>query len=221
MAIWKNETEMFELMKSELYSAVLGDILDGMGYFHQFLPPNLRPLREHMKLAGRAMTALYMDVFGAQAVPFGKLAESLDAVKPGEIYVASGGSQNCAYWGELMTSTVKSHGGVGGLINGYHRDTPQVLEQELPVFSWGSWAQDSSVRTSVAEYRCRIEIGNIPIDDGDFIFGDVDGVLVIPKDRADEVVEKALVKARGEREMRKAIEAGMTVSEAYAKFGYL
>jgi len=221
MATWKTETEMFELMKDELYSAVLGDILDNMGYYHQFLPPNIRPLREHMKLAGRAMTALYSDVFGAQEVPFGKLAESLDDIKPGEIYVASGGSQNCAYWGELMTSTVKSNGGVGGLVNGYHRDTPQVLEQEFPVFSWGSWAQDSSVRTKVAAYRCRIEIGNIPIDDGDFIFGDVDGVLVIPKDHAEEVVEKALVKARGEREMRKAIEGGMTVSEAYAKFGYL
>ena len=63
---WQNETELFELMKKELYTPVVGDILDTMGYYHRFLPQNIRPIREGMKLAGKAMTVLMIDVFGPQ-----------------------------------------------------------------------------------------------------------------------------------------------------------
>ena len=106
-------------------------------------------------------------------------------------------------------------------MNGWHRDTPQVLEQNWPVFSNGCYAQDSSVRTQVVDYRCDIEIGQVTIHDGDLVFGDVDGVLIIPKDVADEVLEKALEKAAGEKVVRKAIESGMSATAAFAKFGIL
>ena len=66
------------------------------------------------------------------------------------------------------------------------RDTPQVLEQNFPVFCTGCWAQDSSVRTYVCDYRCTIEIGQVTIHDGDLVFGDVDGVVIIPRDIIDE-----------------------------------
>ncbi|MFC7055100.1 RraA family protein [Enterococcus alcedinis] len=112
-------------------------------------------------------------------------------------------------------------GAVGAVVNGYHRDTPQVLEQNWPVFSWGSWAQDSSVRTQVVDFRCKIEISNIVIHPGDLIFGDVDGVLIIPKDRITEVIHLSLEKARGEKNVRKAIEQGMSATEAFATFGIL
>ena len=69
MASWKNDTEMFALMKEKLYTPVVGDILDAMGYNHQFLPPYIHPLQDDMKIAGRACTVLEHDVFE----PFEKL----------------------------------------------------------------------------------------------------------------------------------------------------
>ena len=96
-----------------------------------------------------------------------------------------------------------------------------VLEQDFPVFCSGTWAQDSSIRTYVFDYRCDIEIGQVTVHDGDVVFGDVDGVLIIPKQIAGEVIEKALIKASTEKTMRKAIENGMLVTDAFAKFGVL
>lgn len=216
-----NETELFERMKEKLYTPVVGDILDAKGYMHQFLPPNIRPLRDDMKIAGKAMTVLMIDVFGKQHKPFGRLCECLDQIQSNEIYIATGGTKRCAYWGELLTVTAKARGGNGAIVDGWHRDTPQVLEQNWPVFSTGCYAQDSSVRTQVVDFRCQIEIGQVTIHDGDYIFGDIDGVLVIPKEIAREVVEEALEKAAKEKGLRKAVEGGMSVTEAFEKFGVL
>lgn len=221
MKLWKDENEKFALMREKLYTPVVGDILDNMGYYHQFLPQNIRPLKDDMKLAGKAMTVLMIDVFGPQKKPFGYLTEALDQLQENEIYIATGGTKRCAYWGELLTATAKARKAVGAVVNGWHRDTPQVLSQDWPVFSCGCYAQDSSVRTQVVDYRCDIEIGQVTIHDGDLIFGDVDGVLVIPKEVADEVIEKALEKAAGEKVVRKAIEGGMTATAAFEKYGIL
>jgi regulator of RNase E activity RraA len=192
-----------------------------MGYYHQFLPQAIRPLRDDMKLAGRAMTELMIDVFGVQKKPFGLLTEALDQLEEGEVYLASGGGRRCAYWGELLTAASRTRGAVGAVVDGWHRDTPQVLEQNWPVFSMGCYAQDSSVRTQVADYRCRLEVGNVTVLPGDIVFGDVDGVLVIPSKAADEAVEKALEKAAGEKTVRKAIEAGMSTTKAFETYGIL
>ncbi len=215
------EKELFALMREKLYTPVVGDILDAKGYMHQFLPQKIRPIRDDMKLAGKAMTVLMIDVFGVQEKPFGRLCECLDQIQPDEIYIAAGGTGRCAYWGELLTATARTRDGNGAVVDGWHRDTPQVLEQNWPVFSWGCYAQDSSVRTQVVDYRCTIEIGQVTVHNGDYIFGDVDGVLVIPKEIAAEVVEEALDKASKEKGLRKAVEGGMSVTEAFEKFGVL
>jgi len=221
MALWKNETEMFALMKEKLYTPVVGDILDTMGYTHQFLPPEIRPLTDSMKLAGKAMTVLMIDVFGPQKKPFGLLTEALDQLEENEIYIATGGTKRCAYWGELLTATARTRKAAGAVLNGWHRDTPQVLEQNWPVFSCGCYAQDSSVRTQVVDFRCPVEIGQVTVRDGDLLFGDVDGVLCIPREVAGEVLEKSLEKASGEKAVRRAIEGGMSATEAFARFGIL
>ena len=215
------EKELFELMKEKLYTPVVGDILDEMGYTHQFLPPHIRPMQSEMKIAGKAMTVLMIDVFGPQEVPFGRLCECLDQIQENEIYICTGGTKRCAYWGELLTATAKSRHGAGAVVDGYHRDTPQVLEQNWPVFSMGGYAQDSSVRTQVVDYRCTIEIGQVTINDGDYIFGDVDGVVIIPKEIAKEVIDRALSKAGKEKSLRKAVEGGMPVTEAFKIYGVL
>ena len=221
MSEWKSDSELFALITRELYTPVVGDILDDLGFTRQFLPQAVQPLREEMKLAGRAMPVVMIDVFGKQKKPFGLLTEALDQLQLGEIYLASGGDMRCAYWGEILTATAKKRGAVGAVINGFHRDTPKVLEQNWPVFSRGRFAQDSAVRTQVADYRCPIEIGRVSVQPDDLVFGDLDGVVIVPKKVEAEVIERALAKARGEKLVRKEIEAGMSSTAAFKKYGIL
>jgi 4-hydroxy-4-methyl-2-oxoglutarate aldolase len=218
---WNTDAELEAIFKELLYTPVVGDILDELGYYHQFLPAAVGPIRLTDKLIGRAMPVLMIDVYGPQEKPFGKLTEALDQLQPGEIYIASGGAMRCAYWGEILTATAKKRGAVGAVVNGYYRDTPMVMEQNWPVFSRGRFAQDSGVRTQVANYRCPIEIESVWVNPGDLIFADLDGVLVIPKAVEEEVVLKALQKARGEKLVRKEIENGMSSTEAFLKYGIL
>ena len=119
------------------------------------------------------------------------------------------------------TATAKKRGAVGAVINGFHRDTPKVLEQNWPVFSRGRFAQDSGVRTQVVDFRCHIEIGQVTVQPGELIFADLDGVLVIPKAVEAEAIERALAKARGEKMVRKEIEGGMSSTAAFKKYGIL
>ncbi len=221
MSEWKDDHELFTLMKDVLYTPVVGDILDSLGHYHRFLPQPIRPIRETDRVAGRAMPALVIDVHGPQARPFGKLTEALDQLQPGEVYVAAGGTLRCAYWGEILTATARMRGAVGAVVDGFHRDTPRVLEQNWPVFSRGRYAQDSSVRMAVADYRCPMEIGGVWIEPGDLVFGDLDGVVIVPQKHEKEVIERALEKARGEKTVRRAIEAGMSSTEAFRKYGIL
>lgn len=207
-------------MKEFLYTPVVGDILDAIGYAHQFLPPEIMPLKDDMKIAGRACTVLENDVYGAQEKPFGLLTEALDQLKEDEVYVATG-AHHSALWGELLTAAARTRGAEGAVLDGYTRDTPQVLAQNFPVFARGRWAQDSSIRTYVFDFRCPIEIGQVVIHDQDIVFGDMDGVLIIPQEVADEVINQALEKAKGEKLVRKAIEGGMSATKAFEKFGIL
>lgn len=218
---WQSDAELSALVRRELYTPVVGDILDALGRYHQFLPPPVQPLRESMVIVGRAMPVLMTDVHGPQKKPFGLLTEALDDLRPGEVYVAAGGALRCAYWGELLTATARTRGAAGAVIDGYHRDTPKVLEQDWPVFSRGRFAQDSSVRTAVADFRCAIEVGGVWVEPGDLVFADLDGVVIVPRALEVEVITRALEKARGEKVVRKAIENGMSATEAFKKFGIL
>jgi 4-hydroxy-4-methyl-2-oxoglutarate aldolase len=218
---WKNDAELFALVQAELYTPVVGDVLDSSGRYHQFLPAAVQPIRETMKVVGRAMPVLMIDVHGPQKKPFGLLTEALDDLREGEVYLASGGGMRCAYWGELLTATSRVRGAVGAVVDGYHRDTPQVLAQNWPVFSRGRFAQDSAVRTQVANFRCPIEIDGTWIEPGDLVFGDMDGVVIVPRALEVEIITQALKKARGEKVVRRAIEEGMSATAAFKKFGIL
>jgi 4-hydroxy-4-methyl-2-oxoglutarate aldolase len=218
---WSTDAELFQLIRAELYTPVVGDILDALGRYHQFLPQPVQPLRESMIVAGRAMPVLMIDVHGPQKKPFGLLTEALDDLKRDEVYVTGGGDRRCAYWGELLTTAARTRGAAGAVVDGFHRDTPKVLEQDWPVFSRGRFAQDSSVRTAVADFRCPIEIGGVWIGPGDLVFGDLDGVVIVPRAVEQEVITRALEKARGEKVVRKAIEGGLSATAAFKKFGIL
>lgn len=220
-AVPVGEAARIEMIRELLYTPVLGDVLDQLGRWHQILPPQIRPLREGMKLVGRAMPVLIADAFGPQAKPFGRLTEALDQLQPDEVYLARSGRLECAAWGELLTATARVRGAAGAVIDGYHRDTPRVLAQDWPVFSRGAYAQDAAVRARVVDYRTPVEIGAVTVQPGDLVVADVDGVAIVPADIEDEVLERALAKATSENKVRAAIEGGMSSTEALATFGVL
>ena len=115
------DKQLFEVMRKELYTPVVGDILDTLGYVHQFLPQPIGPIKEGMIVAGRAMPVLMIDVYGVQKKPFGYLTEALDQIQEDEVYLCSGGEMRCAYWGELLTATIRTRKAAGAewLSSGY------------------------------------------------------------------------------------------------------
>ena len=228
MAIWHNESEMLHVMKTELYSSVIGGILDQMGYVHQFLPSRIQPLREHMVVAGRAMTVLEADVCAGEGGRnpvlqrnFGLMLEALDDLKKDEIYICSGSSPSYALVGELMCTRMKILGAAGCVVNGFHRDTRGILELDFPCFSYGRYAQDQAPRGKVLDYRVPIEMDGVRILPGDLIFGDLDGVLVIPRAVEQEVMERAYEKATGEKTVAQAIRSGMSAVESFRVHGIM
>ena len=230
MKEWSDDKSLLALIKNELYTAVIGDIMDKMGYTHQFLPPRIRPLRDDMFIAGRAMTVLEADVLDnltdAGNNPllkrsFGLMLEALDDLREDEVYICSGSSPAYALWGELMSARAMQCKAAGAVVNGYSRDTKGILELDFACFSYGSYAQDQAPRGKVIDYRVPIDMEGVRINDGDMIIGDIDGVCVVPREIEEEVFERALEKARGERVVLKKIKEGMKAREAFDKYGIM
>lgn len=211
----------FALVARELYTPVIGDVLDVMGRRHQYLGPHISPLHAAMTLVGRAMPVLLAPVFGPQRQPFGKLTDALDQLAPGEVYLARGAEIPAAAWGEILTATAKQRGAAGAVIDGYHRDTARVLAQNWPVFSHGPYGQDAGVRSVVVDYRVPVEIDGVCVAPGDLVIGDVDGVVCVPANIEAEVLQRALDKASAENLVRAEIEHGATSTAAFAKYGVL
>ena len=227
---YTDDASLFALMKSELFTAVVGDVMDVMGLRRQFLPPEIKALKSSMVLAGRAMTVLEADFPSSEdstgqgplaGKPFGMMLEALDDLKAGEIYIASGSSGTYALWGELMTARAKHLGATGAVLNGFSRDTNGILKQDFPVFSTGCYAQDQGVRGKVVDWRLSIDVGEARVNTGDLLFGDVDGVLVVPRHAEREVIARALEKVRGEHIVADAIRDGMGAVEAFKTYGIL
>ncbi len=228
--MWKNDDELFALMRTRLFPAVVGDILDTMGLLNQFLSPAIRPMRGDMVIAGRAMPVLEANFYAASEPnghlplsrqPFGLMFEALDGLQPHEVYVATGCAPRFALWGGLMTTRAQHLKAAGAVLDGYSRDTPEVLELGLPVFSYGGYAQDQGARGKVVDYRVPVEIDGVRITPGDIVFGDLDGVLVIPRMAEEEAIRKALEKAGTENKVRDAIQKGMSTVDAFKTFGVM
>lgn len=231
MPDWKNDAELFAMMRKDLYSAVIGDILDQMGYTRQFLPSRLQPLGEEMTLAGRAMPVLEADACpcGPEGTahsslltrPFGLMLEALDDLRGNEVYLCAGASPQYALVGELMCTRMKILGAAGAVVNGFHRDTRGILALEFPCFSYGRYAQDQAPRGRVLDYRVPLEIGGVRVEPGDIVFGDLDGVLAIPRKAEAEVLECARAKAMGEKTVAQAIRSGMSAVESFRVHGIM
>jgi regulator of RNase E activity RraA len=221
---WGSDEELFDTLRRELFTAVVGDVMDTMGLLRQFLPPQIKPLRNDMVVTGRAMTVLEADVpSGTDFVsePFGLMFRALDDLKAGEVYVCAGGSPRYALWGELMSTRATNLGAAGAVVDGYHRDTSGILRLGFPTFSYGGYAQDQAPRGKVIDFRVPLEIGGVKVTPGDIVFGDLDGVCVIPRAAEEEVFRRALEKVQKENLVGRAIEDGMSAQEAFKKFGVM
>src|ERR1700731_3086306 len=230
MKFSSSDQELFSTIRQELFTCVVGDVMDKLGLQHQFLPPQIHALRQGMVLIGRAMPVLAVDVFEEKIAgahnrlmekPFGLMLEALDDLRANEVYVTTGSSPRNALWGELMSIRARKLGACGAVLNGYSRDTKAILDLNFPTFSWGPYGQDSSPRYKVVDFRVPLEIGAVRLRPGDILFGDIDGVCLIPSGAADEVFAKALEKVRGEKLVRKALEEGSSAVAAFEKHGIM
>ncbi|GAC1436099.1 MAG: RraA family protein [Chloroflexota bacterium] len=233
MSVWTTDSAMFDLARRELFTAVVGDVMDTMGLLHQFLPPTFAPLRDDMVVIGRAMPVLEADIAEAEAESpeqdsaaaapprFGLMFRALDDLAAHEVYLCTGSSPRYALWGELMSTRALKLGAAGAVLDGYARDTRGILSLGFPTFCHGRYAQDQGPRGRVVDFRVPVEVGGVHIAPGDIVFGDLDGVLIIPSAAAEEAVTRALEKVRGEHVVREAIEAGMSASDAFAKYNIM
>ena len=228
---WSDDQDLFRQIRASLYSAVIGDILDQLGHIRQFLPPGVQPLRTDMVVCGRAMPVLQADDVGGEGPgrsneflnrPFGLMLRALDDLQRDEVYVCGGGTMpNYALWGELMSACALNRGAAGAVLHGFSRDTRGILELNFPCFSSGRYARDQRARGKILDFRCRIDIGGVQIQPGDIVFGDLDGVVVVPREIESEVITKAWEKAHGEKRVFDAIKSGMGAQEAWDTFGIL
>lgn len=228
--LWTSDDELFALVERELFTCVVGDVMDKLGLQHQFLPPQIQPLRQDMVVIGCAMPVLSVDVFEEKSTgsanklmekPFGLMLEALDDLRRNEVYVNTGCSPRNALWGELMSTRARKLGSRGAVLNGYVRDTKAILNMGFPTFGFGSYGQDSAPRHKVVDFRVPIEISQVRVRPGDIVFGDIDGVLLVPAEAENDVFRKALEKARGEKRVKKAIEEGSSAVEAFHKYGIM
>ena len=225
-----DDDALFASLREKLFTAVVGDVLDKMGHRRQFLPQAVAPLRADMKIVGRAMPVLEADVFDEVSAttrgplgarPFGLMLEALDDLKPHEVYVATGGSFRYALWGELMSTRATRLGAAGAVLNGFVRDAAGIEALNFPTFCRGIYAQDQGPRGKVIDFRCAVEIDGVRVAPGDLVFGDREGVLIIPASVEQEVVAAALDKAATENKVAIAIRTGMSAREAFETFGVL
>lgn len=230
MPLWNSDQELFDVARRELFTAVVGDVMDKMGLQRQFLPPHIRPLSDDMVVIGRAMPVLEADVFsngsgsGANPVmdkPFGLVFEALDQLQPNEVYICTGSSPTYALWGGLMSARAQLLKAAGAVVDGYLRDTNEIRRLRYPCFSYGSYAQDQGPRGKVMDYRVPIRVGDAYVRPGDIVFGDIDGVCIVPREAEREAFTAAIEKARGEQIVKKAIEAGMSTVEAFKRYGIM
>ncbi|OCC03629.1 dimethylmenaquinone methyltransferase [Labrys sp. WJW] len=230
IATKRSDEETFALLKERLFTAVVGDVLDVMGLRKQFLPAGIGPLQQPMRIAGRAMPVLEADIFAEgtelsagplASKPFGIMLEALDDLKPGEVYVASGSSLRYALWGGLMSTRATHLKAAGAVLNGYVRDAADIEALGFPTFCRGVYAQDQGVRGKVIDFRTAIEIEGIRVAPGDLVFGDREGVLIIPREAEEEAIARALEKASTENQVAVAIRNGMSACEAMATFGVM
>ena len=215
-------SELFEEMKQKLFSAVIADALDGCGYRDQILRHDIRPLYPDAVAVGRALTVLSVDVYEIPDEPYKLELEAVDALKPGDVMVAqTNGTKRSSLWGELLSTAAEVRGAQGAVIDGFTRDSQAIAAMGFPLFVRGIAPYDSKGRSDVIAYNTTIECGGVKVCPGDLVFGDFDGVVVVPQAVEDQALKAAFEKAAEEKEVREALKNGMSATTAFQKYGIL
>jgi regulator of RNase E activity RraA len=205
-----------------LSSALLADVLDTLGHRSSALPPDVRPLSPAWKLCGRAATLSAVSVAAEPARPYRLEMEAIDALRPREVLVGTtNGDRGSALWGELLSTACRARGAAGVVLDGLTRDAARILALGFPVFAGGLSPLDSRGRLDVVSRGEPIRVGACVVRPGDWVFGDVDGVVVVPAELADRAFAKALEKATGENRVREELLKGRSVAEVFAEYGIL
>ena len=217
----KNDAERSERL-GKLYTGAVADILDEIGpeYRDQALPNDIRPLDIHMKVAGPVYTvrgrARHYD---DGKDPRYKQMDMLDAIIPGGVIVMDPGDDTVAsHWGELMSNTARAKGATGAVIAGGLRDSLQILDIGFPVFRRYHTPLTAVYRYDITDYDIPIRIGGVAVTPGDFILGDVDGILIIPAAVIDAVIEEAESVRERENIVRNSLQEGGNIRELFEKY---
>jgi 4-hydroxy-4-methyl-2-oxoglutarate aldolase len=205
-----------------LYSAVVADVLDGMGHRHQCLSSGIRALTPATKVCGRVFTAVAEVVDHIPAEPYKLEMAAIDQMQSGDVLVVDAGHDTtCAFWGELLSTACKAKGVRGTVMSGCTRDLWALNQMDFPVFGIGAMPADSKGRLDVVRIGEPIALDGVMIKSGDYILGDLDGVVVIPSEAAEEALRLALEKVSGENTVRDELAAGVPVADVFAKHGIL
>ena len=212
----------FEMMRQNLYSAVVCDALDAVGRPHQSPRVPLRPLTVDTVLVGRAKTTLWAEMSHTDPKPYELELRAVDSAQPDDVLIAAaGGSMRSGVWGELLSTAARRSGCVGAIVDGAVRDVRQMSCMKFPVWARGTSIYDSRNRNRVIDIDIDVEIDGVTIGAGDLVFADVDGIVVVPREVEDEVIRRAWEKVHAENVVRDNIRAGMSATEVFAKYGVL
>jgi regulator of RNase E activity RraA len=208
-----------------LYTPVLSDVLDSFGLMRQAVRPFIRPLDETLVLFGRVRTGRYITTDSAPPGhnPYALEMDLIDDLKPGEVPVlACGGPTDwIAPWGELLSTAARARGAAGCVTDGLVRDVARIRAMRFPVFHGGIGPLDTRGRAEMVEKDSPIDIAGARVAAGDWVMGDVDGVVFIPAGQADSVFRAALDKIVAEDTTRAELEAGDSLRAVYARHGVL
>ena len=220
----RNDPGFLQEIRQSLYTAVLSDVLDELGFRDQAMPPSIRPLDEELTLAGFARTGLYREVFHAAAGenPYELEIALIDDLKPDDVAVfGCCGSRRIAPWGELLSTASRARGASGCVTDGFVRDVRAIRALRFPVFHGGIAPLDSKGRGKVVEIDTPIRCGGVAVAPGDLVFGDADGVIVVPRAVEDEALRRAFAKVAGENTTRDELAAGAKLADVFAKYRVL
>ncbi|MBK7791533.1 MAG: RraA family protein [Betaproteobacteria bacterium] len=199
--------------------------MDGLGLREQAMKPFVRPLDVDLQLIGRARTGLYMPVYQLRddENPYAVEIALVDDLKPRDVVVlaCNGPTDRIAPWGELLSTAATARGAAGCVTDGLVRDVRQIVAMRFPVFHGGIGPLDTRGRARMVERDTRVECAGVAVRSGDIVFGDADGVVVIPHEREREVIALAVAKVSGENRTRDALRRGELLDDVYRRFGVL
>lgn len=214
-----------DAVRRRLYSAVLSDVLDGLGYMDQAMRPFVRPLDEDSILFGRARTGLYMSRYHVEPGhnPYAVEIALVDSLEVGDVavFACNGPTERIAPWGELLSTAAQVRGAAGCVTDGLVRDVRGIKAMGFPCFHGGIGPLDSKGRGEMMAKDVPVVCGGVRVEPGDLVFGDVDGVVVLPKAVAEEALRLAFEKVEGEDKTRQALLDGKSLKDVFEEFGIL